>query len=333
LPTSCPTTLAEADRPVRDAGSPRLVEVVRGGFVEGWHHGSAVGLAADGGQAYVRGEPDGPMLPRSCAKPLQAVGMLRAGLRADDRQLALVCASHSGEPEHLTVVESLLDSVGLDVSALDNTPGMPLSTSQRRRLTREGRGPTSLTANCSGKHAGMLATCAAAGWPTDGYRDPGHPLQRARRDTVADLTGDDVVATVVDGCGAPLFAVTLAGLARAFARVAGADPGTPEGRVAAAMSAYPSLVGGAGRDVTALLAGLPGCVAKDGAEGVYALALPDGRAAAVTIDDGGERARLPALVAALQAVGVRAPVLDELASSPVMGHGEPVGEVRAVTAR
>lgn len=300
---------------------PVVAEVVRGGFVEGHHHGSLVALGADGRVVVGTGRPDEPMLPRSAVKPLQALGMLRSGLDVDDEELAVICASHSGQAEHLAVVRRILTGAGLDESDLDNTPGMPLDGPSRRAMTRAGSGPTRLAQNCSGKHAGMLATCVAAGWPTRGYRDPSHPLQRALRSTIEELTGDRVSATTVDGCGAPLYAITLHGLARSFSRL---------GRCAVAMREHPFLVGGEGRDVTRLMSGVPGLVAKDGAEGVYAAGFDDGRAVAVKIDDGAARARLPVLVAALRRLGVQADVLDELGTEPVLGHGDPVGAVRPV---
>ena len=308
----------------------RVAEVVRNGFVEGHHTGSAVALAADGGVALAAGSPDVPMLPRSCAKPLQAVGMLRAGLDVDDEALAIVCASHNGEPRHVDVVRRLLAGVGLDESALDNTPGMPSDKETRRAMLCAGDRPKRITQNCSGKHAGMLATCVAAGWPTEGYRDPEHPLQLALRATTEDLTGDRVTAAVVDGCGAALFSVTLTGLARSFARLATAPPGSPERRCFDVMRAHPQLIGGRGRDVTQLIEGVPDLVAKDGAEGVYAAVVADGRAVAVKIDDGAARARLPVMVAALRAVGVDAPVLEEFATTAVLGYGKRVGEVRSL---
>jgi L-asparaginase II len=309
--------------------SRKVAEVVRGGFVEGHHYGSAIALRADGSVALSVGAPDVPMLPRSCAKPLQAVGMLRLGLGVGDEELAVICASHSGEARHIDVVRRVLAGVGLNESDLDNSPGMPTDGEARRAMIREGLGPSRIAQNCSGKHAGMLATCVAAGWPTAGYRDPSHPLQLALRVTIEDLTGDTVTATVVDGCGAALFAVTLAGLARSFARLSVAADGTPEHRCFSVMRANPDLVGGRGRDVTRLIAGVPDMIAKDGAEGVYAATMSDGRAVAVKIDDGAERARLPVMVAALRAVGVVAPVLAEFAVTPVKGHGETVGGVRA----
>jgi L-asparaginase II len=308
---------------------PVVAVVVRGGFIEGHHCGSVVALRGDGSVALAVGRPDEPMLPRSSAKPLQAIGMLRAGLVVGDEELAVICASHSGEPHHLEVVRRILSGAGLSESDLDNTPGMPSSGEARRAMIRAGEGPSRIAANCSGKHAGMLATCVVAGWPTAGYRDPDHPLQRSLRGTIEDLTGDTVTAVVVDGCGAALFAVTLTGVARAFARLATAATGTPERQCFEAMRAHPWLVGGTGRDVTELISGVPDLVGKDGAEGVYAVALSDGRAVALKIDDGAERARLPVLVAALRALDVNSPTLAGFATTPVMGHGVPVGDVRA----
>jgi L-asparaginase II len=132
----------------------------------------------------------------------------------------------------------------------------------------------------------------------------------------------------VDGCGAPLFALSLTGMARAYVRLVTAAPGTPERTVADAMRAYPDLVGGTGRDVTRLMRGVPGLLAKDGAEGAYAAALASGAAVAVKIVDGGVRARTPVLIGALRRLGVHAPVLDDMAEQPVLGGGAPVGAVR-----
>lgn len=275
------------------------------------------------------GPVDVPMLPRSSAKPLQAVGMLRLGLEVDDDELAVICGSHTGEAMHVDVVRRILAAAELTEADLDNTPAMPVDSSTRRAMTRAGAGPRSITQNCSGKHAGMLATAAANNWPTQGYRDPAHPVQVALRDVVEELTGDPVTATVVDGCGAPLFAVTLAGLARAFARIATAPGGTAEGRCAAAMRAHPELVGGTGHHVTRLMSAVTGLIAKDGAEGVYAFGTADGLGAAVKIDDGAERARLPVLVEAMRRAGADSEGFDPFRTSPVLGHGEPVGSVRA----
>lgn len=311
--------------------SPPVVvaEVVRSGFVESRHHGSVLALAGDGSRVLALGDPDAPVFPRSSNKPLQAVGMLEAGLDLDGELLALACASHSGERFHLEGVRRLLAAAGLPEQSLQTPADWPVDEVEKIAFVAAGGRPAPLVMNCSGKHAAMLATCVANGWPTQTYRDPGHPLQRQLAATVARLAGEPIAATGVDGCGAPVFALSLAGLARAFATVATAPAGSPEHRVAQAIRAHPAWLGGTRRDVTALVAGVPGLVAKDGAEGVYAAALPDGRAVALKVADGSQRARPPVMVAALRALGVDAAVLGELAEAPLLGGGQPVGTVRA----
>lgn len=305
-----------------------LVEVVRSGFVECVHGGTVLAVDGSGATVVAVGEPDRPFLPRSAAKPLQAVGMLRAGLRLDGPDLALVAASHSGQPVHVRKVLALLSGAGLSPGDLACPPSLPLDEEAARVRLAAGGGPARELMNCSGKHAGMLLTCLARGWPIAGYLDPGHPLQRAVREAVEELTGGPVAAVTVDGCGAPAFATTPAALARSYVALVTAPAGTPERAVADAMRASPYLVGGSGRDVSRLMEGIPGLLAKDGAEGVFGAALPDGAAVVVRVVDGGQRARLPALVGALRALGVAAPVLDELAEVPVLGGGRPVGVVR-----
>jgi L-asparaginase II len=310
--------------------TPVLAEVVRSGLVESRHRGSIVALDADGSRLFVAGDVDTPVYPRSSLKPLQALGMLRSGWQPDDdRQIALAAASHSGEPAHIDVVRRILTAAGLDASALDNTPDLPLDRDAAHALIRVGGAADPLHQNCSGKHAAMLATCVAAGWPTADYRSPDHPLQVAIRRTVEDLTGEVVATVAVDGCGAPLFALSLAGLARGFSRLITATADTAATRVADAMRAHPFLVGGTGRDVTLLMTQLPGLLAKDGAEGVYAAALPDGTAVALKIDDGAGRARAPVMIAALRRLGAELWGLETLEAPPVLGHGQPVGSIRS----
>ncbi|HEX6756139.1 MAG TPA: asparaginase [Mycobacteriales bacterium] len=305
-----------------------LVEVVRSGVVESVHRGSVVALDPAGGVVLKIGAPDEPHLPRSSNKPLQLAGMVRAGLRLAPPDLAVAAASHSGEHKHVRRVRDLLSSNALPESALVCPPALPLGEDAARAVLAAGGGPARAFMNCSGKHTAMMLTCVANGWPTAGYADPDHPLQQAIRATVEDLAAEPVGTVAVDGCGAPLFGLTLTGLARAFARLVTAEPGSPERTVADAMRAHPDLVGGTGRDVTDLMAGAPGVLAKDGAEGVYAAALPSGAAVAVKIDDGAQRARVPVLVAALRRLGLAAAVLDELAEQPVLGGVRPVGTVR-----
>jgi L-asparaginase II len=305
-----------------------LVEVVRSGFVESVHRGSVVALDPDGGVVVKVGEPDSPHLPRSANKPLQLVGMVRAGLVLAPPDLAVAASSHSGEPVHVRRVRDLLAAAALPESALVCPPSLPRGEEAARAVLAAGGGPARAFMNCSGKHTAMLLTCRVNGWPTGGYADRDHPLQRALRAAVEELAGEPVSAVAVDGCGAPLFGLSLTGLARAFARLVRAEPGWPERQVADAMRAHPDLVGGTGRDVTDLMAGVPGVLAKDGAEGVYAAALPSGAAAAVKVADGSARARPPLLAAALRRLGLDAPVLAELAEQPVPGGGREVGVVR-----
>lgn len=311
------------------AGDAVLVaEVVRSGLVESRHHGSVAALAADGSVAFTAGRAAEPMYPRSSNKPAQAAAMVRLGLPLDGELLALAAASHSGEPIHLDGVRRILALGGLDESALRNTPGFPIDHDTMVDYVRKGGEPSSLAADCSGKHAAMLLTCVVNSWPVEDYLDPDHPLQVAIHDTVGSLAGAPVAHTGVDGCGAPLFALPLTGLAGIFRGLALAPAGTPERRVVDAIQAHPEYTSGTTRDETQLIRGVPGLFAKAGAEAVLAAALDDGRAVAVKIDDGGARARMPVLVAALRRLGVEAPVLDALAEAPVLGGGHPVGTLR-----
>lgn len=318
--------------------SALLAQVVRGDLVESEHMGSLVVLAPEGGTLLALGDPDQLVYGRSSLKPLQAVAMLRSGLDLHGACLALAAASHNGEPGHIEGVRAILTAAGLDESALQNTPTLPLDAAAALDWQRAGRGPESIAQNCSGKHAAMLATCVAAGWDTAGYLDPGHPLQRAVRDTLAELTGEPASHPTVDGCGAPLFATTLRGLARAFSTIARAGQTAPagaEGRVAQAMSAHPWHVAGTGRDATDVMLAVPGLIAKDGAEGVYAAALPDGTSIAFKVADGSARPRPAILRAALrvagadQAPGADVAALDRVGRVDVLGHGRPVGAVVA----
>lgn len=311
--------------------APVLVHVTRGGFVESAHRATLVATDAAGGTPLRHGRVDDPVLPRSSLKPIQALAMVRAGLALPPHLLALVCASHSAEDVHRAGVAEALGTVGLDPAALQNTPALPLGELEHARWLAAGRAPEPVAQDCSGKHAGMLVTCKVNGWPTEDYLDPAHPLQQRIRATTEEVVGA-VTHTTVDGCGAPLFAVPLRGLAAAFGLLAAADEDTDEGRVAAAMRTAPHMVGGTGRDVTAFMESVPGLIAKDGAESVYAAGLSDGRGVAIKVADGtsGTRARRGLLAHSLLALGVDTEGLRALADQPVLGHGRPVGAVEVV---
>src|SRR6516225_11676210 len=205
--------------------NPIVAEVIRSGFAESRHRGAVAGLAADGRPVISVGQTDVPLLPRSANKPLQATAMLRCGLNLDAELLALAAASHSGEDFHVDGVRKILSGAGLSEDDLRCPAAWPLDVPTAHRLIARGEPMSPIRMNCSGKHAAMLATCAANGWPTASYLDPGHPLQQAIRHTIEELAGQKSTATGLDGCGAPLFALTLGGLARAFRGLVQAAPG------------------------------------------------------------------------------------------------------------
>jgi L-asparaginase II len=281
------------------------------------------------------------VLPRSCNKPVQALGMVRVGLDLPPELLALACASHSGEPFHVEGVRRILATAGLTEADLQTPPDYPLDDAAREAIIREGGQRAPVLMNCSGKHAAMLAACVANSWPTDSYRDAQHPLQQSIAAAFADLTGAPIAVTAVDGCGAPLFSASLVGLATAFRRLAlGLDAtGAPDPsaqRVAAAIRAHPAYVSGTTRDELALLTAIPGAIGKAGAEGCYAVALPDGRAFALKTDDGAARVR-PVLMAealrrsgVLEEPGVDADAVRRTGVVEILGGNRPVGEIRAI---
>ncbi|MDQ7906680.1 asparaginase [Phytohabitans sp. ZYX-F-186] len=310
-------------------GGVPLAEVVRSGFVEGLHRGSVVVLDAGGAVLDSAGDVKSPIFPRSASKPLQAIGMLRSGLRlVDPADLALVCASHFGEDFHVARVRALLRSAGLDESALRCPPDLPLHQPTAEAVLRAGGGRSRVQMNCSGKHTGMLLTCVASGWSLEEYWLPEHPLQIRIRATVEQLTGEPAAAVGVDGCGAPVLSASLAGLASAYLRLVSGGQGSIERTVADAMRANPEVVAGTGAEDTRIMRAVPGLLSKGGAEGVLAVAIPDVGAVAMKIEDGAPRPRLPVLLSALRRLGVDAPA--GVAEVPVLGGGEPVGAIRPV---
>ena len=301
-----------------------VAAVDRNGVDESFHHGTVVVADPSGCRALV-GDIDTVIYPRSSLKPLQTTAMLDAGLRLDSRGLALACASHDGSPAHLAVVREVLANAGRSEADLATTPDLPYDRGEAERVLAAGGGRTSLQMNCSGKHAAMIATCVAAGWPVDGHLEPDHPLQVHIAATVERLTGD-VAHIGVDGCGAPTHAVPIGGLALAISAIA-----AERGKVWSAMTAHPELVGGPERPVSVLMRAVPGLMAKDGAEGVFVAGLPDGRAVVVKISDGASRAAAVVAAAALRTLGVDVPdEVDALLAPPVLGGGRTVGRVRAL---
>lgn len=306
-----------------------LAVSTRNGYDESVHYGAVVALESDGSVAFALGDAGAVVFPRSSTKPIQATAMVASGLSLPPKLLALVCASHDGRAEHLSTAKEILATAGLTEDALGNTADYPLDPDAQEAVIRAGGVKTALQMNCSGKHSGMLATCVHNGWDLESYLHVDHPLQQRITEMVPQLAGEDASYIGVDGCGAPAHALSLTGLARAFRSVALAPPSSAAGQVAAAIRQHPEMLGGPTRDITLLVQGVPGLMGKDGAEGVFAIALPDGRAIALKISDGANRARPPVMKFALQALGVDVSAVDPRAfDSVIFGHGKPVGSVR-----
>lgn len=305
-----------------------LVEVRRGGVVEGMHRGHAVVLSPEGAVERSWGDPFARILPRSSNKPAQASAMVRAGLPLDGELLALACASHSGEDFHLGGVRRILAMAGLDESSLLTPAELPLDDDVRLQVQIAGGHATSAYMNCSGKHAAMLHTCVVNDWSTGDYTDIDHPLQQAIRDETAARAGEEPWAAAVDGCGAPLFGLTVVGLARLGASIASAEDDAGA-RVATAMRAHPEWVAGSRRDAAALQRSLPGSLIKEGAESVYLVVLPDGRSVTLKIEDGSGRARPIAMAGILRAIGIDNEVIEAQSRQILLGGGRPAGEIVA----
>ena len=308
-----------------------LAEVVRGDLVESVHRGAFVLIDERGEVRSSVGDVETPMYPRSSVKPIQAAAMVRSGLDLEPRLLALVAASHSGSPWHVAGVEEILATYGRSRADLKCIEGWPLNSADRDAHAREGGQADRIHFNCSGKHAGFIATAVVNDWSVADYMDVDHPVQVACRDLESKLTGHQLEHATVDGCGAPLYALPLVGLARAFRAIATADPHSPEGSVAEAMRAYPEMVAGLGRDDTIAMQLMPGLIAKGGAEAVMALALPDGRACAMKVSDGSVRGYQPLIRAVLRAWGLAEDAVLQLPVTSVLGGGRSMGRVRLST--
>ncbi|MEV6287369.1 asparaginase [Kribbella sp. NPDC051770] len=310
-------------------GVVELATVVRNGFVESRHFGMAVALSPAGTTLFAAGDVDAVILPRSTAKPLQAVGTLVAGAVLDGPATAIAAGSHTGEDRHVAVVDRILAAAGLDRSALGCPVDRPEDEETRFRLIAEGVAPDAVRMNCSGKHAAMLLGAVALGGDTvaSTYLDPASPVQQIIQREIERLTEATTGIVTVDGCGAPLLGMPLTGLARAFSLLATAAPGTPDHQVAAAMREHPEYVGGRGHLNTDTMRLLPGVLAKGGAEGVIGMSTPDGHAVAVKVIDGNPRATTALALTLLEKCGADVSAAEELRHVPVLGGGQPVGKI------
>lgn len=297
-----------------------LAEVIRNDVVESQHSGHFVALDTDGSILFQKGDPTQLIYPRSSYKAILASAMVRNGVNLEPRLLALTCASHSGLTMHQEGVLDILKLAGLDERALHNVKDKPLD--EAAALTTSE--PTRLAMNCSGKHAGMLLGCAINGWPTDNYLEPGHPLQRAFKSELENLAGERVSHTAVDGCGAPLFLISLLGLVRAIrAMTISTDP--VHQSVVDACRSFPEMVAGPGRMTTILMGQYPGLFMKSGAESMMVAAVEDGRSFAFKVNDGGMRPRSAITLAGLRVLGIQAGESLE----KVYGGDHVVGSIRA----
>ena len=326
-------------------GNAVLAAVERGGRVESVHRGAVAVVDRAGRVRYAAGDPGLPLYLRSACKPLQALPLVEGGgverFGLTGAELAVICASHAAEPVHLDAVRSILSKIGLDPSALRCGPHVPHDPATAAALVRAGRAPEPIHNNCSGKHAGMLASCRLYEWPTETYLEPAHPLQRRIAAIIGEFCANgDALPEATDGCGVPTFYATVGRLAHAFARLA--DPGdlaAPRAaavrRIGGAMAAHPVMVSGTGRLATSLMEVLGDRLfCKGGAEGGFGIALHSrGFGIAVKIDDGNARAMGPILVDVLRQLGAAGPaevaVLAAHARPDLRNtRGEVVGAIR-----
>jgi len=299
-----------------------LAKVTRGDLVESLHLGHLIVLNADRSTYLSKGSPELPIYPRSAIKSLQTAAMLKAGLRVEANELAIICASHSGSQKHIDLLTKMLTTRDISISQLKNAVDKPLG--EKEKIAWGEKPASQLAQNCSGKHAGMLITCKQNGWDMKSYLVLDHPLQIAIKNEIEELSGEKVSATSVDGCGAPLFAISLIGLARAISNLVKSKD-DPYKQIVSACTTYPELVAGDGRLTTRMMQAVPGLFMKEGAEGVQVCALRDGRVIAIKIIDGSWRPVAPIIMEIFSRWGVAMP--DE--SVKIYGGASVIGEVIA----
>jgi L-asparaginase II len=313
-----------------------LAEVERSGFVESRHLGVVAVADADGRLLATAGDPDLVVYLRSTAKPFQALAVRGLGVETElglgEVALAGACGSHNGEPDHVASVRKVLEAAGLDETALRCPPTLPTDRTARRRA----EAPAAVYHNCSGKHAYMLAGSVVRGWAPERYTEPDHPLQAVVGDTLSDYAGVPIEHVGVDGCGVPVHAMPLRGLATAYARLAARAATGDEGPAAVveAVRRHPFMLSGTGQLDTILVEVTDGRIlAKVGAESTYAATdLSTGTALALKVLDGAPRARAAALLAALRALdwldGTQWEAVLPAATVDIHGGGRTVGAVR-----
>ncbi len=314
-----------------------LAVVERSGFVESRHTGAAIVLGGDGLVVEQLGDVSTPVLPRSSLKPVQALACLTAGAPLDGERLGLATASHSGTDRHVSAVRDILDAAGLGEDALACPAAWPSDAATRDELMRENAVPSRLRMNCSGKHAAMLLACTTNGWDAATYLDPAHPLQQHIREVTERLVGERIAATAVDGCGAPVHAMSLTGLVRAIHRIGNSSTSSPFAlhRSAAALveavRSAPWTIDGPGRADTIVIERL-GVFAKGGAEGVMVMVAPNGTTVALKMLDGSGRATTAVALRLLERAGAlsAADVSETMTrlSLSVLGGGREVGAIR-----
>ena len=311
---------------LRPNSAAELAVVVRSGLRESSHIGAAVVLDPAGVTLAEHGDADALLYPRSTMKFFQAMAVRRAGVTLEGEELVLSAASHIGTPEHVRVVRSILKRAGLGEDALQCPVAWPMDSASRR-LAGE---PTRITMGCSGKHAAFLLACVENGWPIESYLEPSHPLQRMILATVEEFVGESITHSGVDGCGAPVHAMSLRALARGVGQV-GAASDDDDGRLAAAIRRFPWALDN--ESVRTVIAET-GLVAKSGAEGVFVAAEPDGTAVAVRVLDGSQRALAPVALSLLMQHGALGLEVGErvtaAVSEEVFGGDEIVGELYSV---
>ncbi|MEP6801057.1 MAG: asparaginase [Acidobacteriota bacterium] len=303
-----------------DAAPALLARVLRGGKTESLHRGSVAVVDEDGLLVASCGEPGADIYLRSAAKPFQVMPLLAAGgesaFALHDDEIALMCASHGGEPRHVRVAQRILDRGGFGVADLGCGAHFPMHEPSARALIAAGRKPSALHNNCSGKHGGLLLTCRLLGLPSRGYWEPWHPLQAEILARVSEFTGvpSASIGVAVDGCSLPVYFLPLAALALSYARLLArgwpGEGGAAAARVARAMTASPGMVAGRDRFTTDFLeAGAGKWIGKEGAEGVYAVGLKargkkeKSIGIAFKIEDGSSRSRDAVCLAILERLG------------------------------